>query len=261
MSLKHCIPEKIRAWLFWRRAKILAVIKKAGHKFGLGRFIWKLSLPSETSFWEEYLATRGKSCGAMEEFNFRTSPDAELQPWLKEWMKCPAGAEVRVLDVGAGPLTWVGKKWSGHKVVIDAIDPLAEAYGQMLRRQGIQPPVATQPGDGEKVVQLFGREVFDLTFARNSLDHSYDAIQAVTSMIEATKPGGIIFLWHNQNEAERLCYQGLHQWNFRLDRTELLVWKGDKTLNVNRAFAGQLQVLRCELRDDMIQAIYRKVST
>jgi len=258
MSLKRCIPEKIRIWLYWRRAKTLAVVKKAGHKLGLGKFIWKVSLPSEISFWDEYLASRGKSCGAVEEFNFRTDPNAALQPWLREWMNCPTGAEVRVLDVGAGPLTWVGKQWSGRKVVIDAIDPLADAYSRIMREQGIQPPVETKPGNGEDVVKLFGRHVFDLAFARNCLDHSYDAIQAVTSMIEATKPGGIIFLWHNQDEAERLSYQGLHQWNFRLEKGELLVWKGDQSLNINRAFAEQLQVLRCELRDDMIQAVYRK---
>ena len=261
MSLKHCLPEKTRAWLYWRRAKTFAVIKKAGHKIGLGKFIWKLGLPSEISFWGEYLATRGKSCEAVEEFNFRTNLDSELQPWLREWLNCPEGSMVRVLDVGAGPLTWVGKKWNGRKVVIDAIDPLAEAYGQILHREGIKPPVETKLGDGEDVVKLFGRQVFDLAFARNCLDHSYDAIKAVTSMIEATKPGGIIFLWHNPDEAERLSYQGLHQWNFRLENGELLVWKGDKTLNVNRVFAKQLQVLRCELQDDMIQAVYRKVQT
>jgi SAM-dependent methyltransferase len=259
MSLKHFIPETTRIRLHKGRANILAVVKKSGHKLGLGKLIWKLSLPSETGFWEEYLATRGKSCGAAEEFNFRTSPDSEFQPWLKEWLNCPEGAEVRVLDVGAGPLTWVGKKWSGRRVVIDAIDPLAEAYGRIMRREGIKPPVETKPGDGEEVMRLFGPQVFDLAFARNCLDHSYDAIQAVTSMIEATKPGGIIFLWHNPDEAESLNYQGLHQWNFRLTNGELLVWKGDKTLNVNRVFAAQLEVLRCELEDGMIQAVYRKV--
>lgn len=167
---------------------------------------------------------------------------------------------VRVLDVGAGPLTWMGKNWPGRKLTIDAIDPLAEAYGQIMRRLVIKPPVETKPGDGEEVVKLFGRQVFDLTFARNCLDHSYDAIQAVTSMIEATKPGGIIVLWHNQDEAEHLCYEGLHQWNFRLENSELIVWKGHRKLNVNRVFAGQLHTLRCELRENMIQAVYRKAA-
>jgi SAM-dependent methyltransferase len=259
MSLKHCIPQKYRAALHRRRAKTFAVVKKAGHRLGLGKFIWKWSLPTEVGFWDEYLSSRGKSCNAVDEFKFRTDPDSEFQPWLREWMNCPEGSRVRVLDVGAGPLTWVGKKWPGRELAIDAIDPLAESYAGIMRRHNIHPPVPTKPGDGEDAAKMFGGNVFDLAFARNCLDHSYDAIQAVRSMIEATKPGGVIFLWHNQDEAEHLNYQGLHQWNFRLQQGELLVWKGNKEMNVNREYAGKLQVLRCELREDMIQAVYRKL--
>jgi SAM-dependent methyltransferase len=259
MALKHLFPEPVRRWLFWRRAKTLAVVKKIGHALGLGKFIWKLALPSEAGFWEEYLATRGKSCRAEEEFQFRVSPDSEFQPWLRQWMNCPEGSEIRVLDVGAGPLTWVGKTWSGRRVRIDAIDPLADAYDQLLQQQGITPPVRTIKGDGEEIVNQFGRQIFDMAFARNCLDHSYNAIQAVTAMIEVAKPGGVIFLWHNQDEAEHLSYQGLHQWNFRLENGDLVVWRGEKKLNVNRAFSKQLKVLRCELDGDMIQAVYRKL--
>jgi SAM-dependent methyltransferase len=260
MALKHLLSSQTRAWLYWRRAKTLAVFKKIGHRLGLGKFIWKISLPTEVGFWDEYLATRGKSCAAEAEFNFRTDPAAELQPWLREWLNCPAGSQVRILDVGAGPLSWVGKKWPERQVVLQAIDPLADSYRQIMERNNINPPVVTMPGDGEEVVKRFGAGVFDLTFARNCLDHSYDAIRAVTNMIEATKPGGVIFLWHNQDEAEHLSYEGLHQWNFRLEKNELVVWRNDRRMNVNQVYAQQLQVLRCELRDGMIQAVYRKIA-
>jgi SAM-dependent methyltransferase len=259
MSLKHLIPERTRTWLYWRRARLFACFKKIGHAIGLGKVIWKFSLPSEVGFWADYLGTRGKSCQAEEEFQFRISPDSELQSWLKQWLVWPEETSLRVLDVGAGPLTWVGKKWDGRPLQIDAIDPLAEAYDQIMQQYGIHPPVRTKKGEGEAVVQVFGEGVFDLTFARNSLDHSYDAMAAVTSMIAATKPGGIIFLWHNQDEAEHLSYQGLHQWNFRLRNGELLVWKGNRVLNVNRDFSESLEVLRCDMEGDMIHAAYRKL--
>src|SRR4029077_3066792 len=112
----------------------------------------------------------------------------------------------------------------------------ANSYAELMRRHDIKPPVLTKPGDGEDVVKLFGANQFDLAFARNCLDHSYDAIRAVRNMIDAAKPGGIIFLWHNQDEAEHLSYEGLHQWNFRLQQGELLVWKAEKKLNVNQEY-------------------------
>ena len=260
MPIKHLIPKPIRRGLSRGRAKTFAALKKSGHALGLGKFIWKTGLPSEVSFWNEYLATGGKSCDAVDEFKFRIAPDSQLQPWLCEWLDCPEGSVVRVLDVGAGPLTWIGKKWAARDVQIEAIDPLAEAYDQIMNQHGIRPPVRTKKDDGEEVVRRFGRDGFDLAFARNCLDHAYDAIQAVTNMIEATKPGGVVFLWHNEDEAERLSYQGLHQWNFHLQQGELVVWKGKRVMNVNQTFAKQLKTLRCELRDGMIQAVYRKLA-
>jgi SAM-dependent methyltransferase len=259
MSLKHLVPKKLRGPVNRCRLKAFAVVKKTGHALGLGKLIWQNALPSEVGFWEDYLKSHGKSCSAEAEFQFRTDAQAAMQPWLCELLKFPVGSKVRVLDVGAGPLTWVGKKWAGHEVEIIAIDPLADAYNQIMQQHNITPPVRTQKGDGEEVVKMFGRDQFDLAFARNCLDHAYDAMLAVTSMIEATKPGGIIFLWHNEDEAEQLHYDGLHQWNFRLQNNELLVWKGGRVLNVNQSFGARLQVIRCERIDGMIQAVYRKV--
>ncbi len=259
MSLKQYIPEKTRAWLFWKRVRLFSLLKRAGHALGLGKLTWKMSLPSEIQFWDAYIRSRGTSCHAEEEFAFRTSPEAELQPWLREWLTVPDGAELRVLDVGAGPLTWVGKKWGARRIAVSAVDPLADAYNMLMARHGVTPPVRTERGNGEEIVERFGAGMFDLVFARNSLDHSYDAIRAVTAMVEAAKPGGIVFLWHNPDEAEGLDYQGLHQWNFCLANGGLQVWRAGRRLDVNTEFMGQLEVLRCELREGMIEAIYRKL--
>jgi len=261
MSFNHLIPASIRGWLFWRRVRVLSFFKRAGHALGLGRLTWKMSLPSEVSFWEDYIRTRGGNCHAEEEFTFRTAADSELQPWLREWLNVPDGTELRALDVGAGPLTWIGKKWGDRRLHIVAVDPLADSYNTLMDRYGIQPPVRTECGNGEDIVARFGAQAFDLVFARNSLDHSFDAIRAVTSIVEVAKPGGVIFLWHNPDEAEGLDYQGLHQWNFRLENGELIVWRGTHKLNVNRELAEHLTVLRCELHEGMIQAVFRKRCT
>jgi hypothetical protein len=83
--------------------------------------------------------------------------------------------------------------------------------------------VRTAPIAGEELPDVFPAHLFDLAFARNSLDHSYDTPQVIKNMGAATKSGDIVFLWHAQNEGERQNYQGLHQWNFRKEGDTLIV--------------------------------------
>jgi SAM-dependent methyltransferase len=259
MKLKSLIPEEIRRWLFWRRAGLIALLKKTGHTLGLSKLVWKMSLPSEVRFWDDYIRTRGQCCEAAAEFSFRMSPDSELQPWLQELLPPPAEGVLKILDVGAGPLTWIGKKWGARTIQIHALDPLAAAYNKILDHYALNPPVRTAAVAGEDLPAVFPAASFDLVFARNSLDHSYNAPQVIKNMVAATKSGGVVFLWHAQNEGERYNYQGLHQWNFRKENDALIVWRMQENFNVNEFFAGQLQLLYCTLADDMIKAVYRKL--
>jgi SAM-dependent methyltransferase len=258
MKLKKLIPEPVRRWLFWRRVGVLAVLKKTGHALGFSKVVWKMSLPSEVHFWDDYIRTHGESCRATEEFAFRMSPDSELQPWLQKLLPAP-DTTLKFLDVGAGPLTWIGKKWGTRQIEIKAIDPLADSYNKILDHYDLTPPVRTAAIAGEDLLQSFPADSFDLVFARNSLDHSYDAPQVIKNMAAATKRGGVLFLWHGQNEGESGNYQGLHQWNFRKEDDQLVLWRMQTTFNVNEFFIGELELIYCTLVDNMIQAVYRKV--
>lgn len=253
------MPEAIRRWLFWRRVALLAMLKKAGHALGLSKLVWRMSLPSEVHFWDDYIRTCGQCCEAADEFAFRISPDSELQTWLQELLPKPEDAALKFLDVGAGPLTWIGKKWGARRIQITALDPLADSYNKILDHYGLNPPVRTAAIAGEDLLKVFPVDSFDLAFARNSLDHSYDVPQVIKNMVSVTKPGGIVFLWHAQNEGERYNYQGLHQWNFRKEGDALIVWRMQTSFNVNEFFADQLQLISCTLADDMIKAVYQKV--
>lgn len=272
MSFKDSIPPPLRKWLAQRKAGATAVSRKVGHKLGLGKKIWEKALPEEISFWDDFIGSRGASYDAEEEFAFRIDPNSQLQPWLADYLSAPTGSTVRILDVGAGPLTWVGKKHDGWNVEIEAIDPLAESYDKALDGNGVVPPVRTKKGNGEDIVEIFGPESFDITFARNCLDHAFDAVKAVRDMVEATKPGGIMCLWHQQDEAERMQYHGLHQWNFHAENGELTLSSPNVKVNVNKEFAGKIQCLRCDIANDwsvfssaremdegMIEAVYRKL--
>ena len=116
------------------------------------------------------------------EYQRRMDPQLDLQEDLKGLMQAPPGAVVRILDVGAGPLTNVGKRWEGRTVELVPVDPLASEYKAILMRLKLRPPVLTEPADGENLVEKFEKNSFDLVCAYNSLDHSQDPLKAIQQM-------------------------------------------------------------------------------
>jgi hypothetical protein len=63
--------------------------------------------------------------------------------------------EISILDVGAGPLTWLGYRYSGKKLTIVPVDPLAAEYDRLLHEAGLEPPVRTIPVAGEELLEHF----------------------------------------------------------------------------------------------------------
>jgi len=206
---------------------------------------WKSGLPIEMTFWEWALKDNGKNWDQGEWRNC-TNPDLELQQELKDLIPAPPGAIVRILDVGSGPLTRVGKKWSGREVQISPVDPLGDQYNALMARLSLKPLVAPIQGDGEKLLDLFQPDTFDLGYASNSLDHSYDPIAAIQQMLAVVKPGHFVYLWHATNEGVKAHYSGLHQWNFNVRKDEFVLSDGKHTQSVTEACKGLAEVT-CEL--------------
>jgi len=67
---------------------------------------------------------------------------------------------------------------------------------------------------GELLAERFPTGSFDLVWAENCVDHSYDPIRVINAAIDVVKVGGWVVMVHAQNEAENEHYDGLHQWNF-----------------------------------------------
>ncbi|MEX0332214.1 MAG: methyltransferase domain-containing protein, partial [Puniceicoccaceae bacterium] len=130
----------------------------------------------------------------------------------------------RVLDVGAGPVTAMGDYWEGKDITIVPVDPLAEAYADLLQRYAITLPTPTIYGLGEELIEQFGKETFHFAYACNCLDHSMDPVECYRQMLGVLKPGCSLVTFHEANEAERQNYEGLHQWNFSVRESRLIVW-------------------------------------
>ena len=113
---------------------------------------WEQGVWHETWFWQTWVDSQGSQWP--EEYAKRIDPTLPLQGGLRECLDARQ-AEFDILDVGAGPLTWVGKVWEGHLVRITAVDPLATRYSEMLEKAHVTPLVRTQPGEVEALADIF----------------------------------------------------------------------------------------------------------
>lgn len=213
-------------------------------KFGPSNTDWNKGVPEEMRFWAMALSDQGRHWNA-EEFRRRTDPRSEFQPELQALIPTSSGDTVRLLDVGAGPLTTLGSRWPNRDLRITALDPLAAEYAALLARLGIQPPVVTSVGEGEKLSEQFPTDHFDLAYSCNALDHSRDPVIAIAQMLAVVKPGRFVYLWHFANEGLCECYTGMHQWNFDTRGNEFLIGDGRTTRSLGTELAGRAS-LTCE---------------
>jgi len=201
---------------------------------------WKDGLPNELEHWRHWLASGRDGAfagGRFDDYEWRTNPNTVLQAHIARHLEpfAPPGTTISILDVGAGPLTCVGKKWPERIVHIVAVDPLAEQYNQLLKQLNIAPLVRVQFAEVERLSEHFPLNHFDLVNCQNALDHVYDPFVGIQQMLAVVKPQHAVVLLHRVNEGEREGYYGLHQWNFSREGDEFTIWNKDLHLSVNEA--------------------------
>lgn len=208
---------------------------------GPSQKVWEDNLEDEVGFWNRYLSTSGLEWP--DEFQMRLDPSSVVTDELVAGhLSRLASTEVSILDVGAGPLTIINKTFPGKTLTITATDPLANEYDRLLAGARIDPPIRTMRCEGERLMMMFEPETFDIAFARNALDHSYEPIQVIRNMIGLVKTGGFVLLKHRRNEALTVGYEGLHRWNFDNDDGDLLVWNPDTRHSVRAGFGHCVDV-------------------
>lgn len=226
---------------------------------GLRHFLWRDALGDEVRFWTRYLSSGGLSW--KEEYRDRLDAALPLQEDVRACITPRPGHPVRILDVGAGPLTVLGKVWEGWEIQLSAVDPLARQYAEVLAQQQLKAPVPTEECRAEDLAARFGCGVFDLAYARNCLDHSEDPVQAVEQMVEVVRPGGVVLLEHWPDEGESEDYHGLHQWNFRCENGAFIIWNRTCRTDMGARLAGRARV-ECRLKTSegkpMVVATIRK---
>ncbi len=179
-----------------------------------------ISLRQEVADWEPCIAGETRQAA---ERALRLSSNQMFPAWAKPLIRGNP-EKIRVLDVGAGPVTTFGNVWVGHEIEVTAIDPMAEAYSELLRQYGIIPHTPTIYGMGEHLVEQFGENTFDFVYACEVLDQALDPLECYRQMIAVLKPGCSLVSLHEANEGEHNGYEGVHQWNFSLRESRLMLW-------------------------------------
>ncbi len=210
-------------------------------KLGLQKQVWSHGLFDELQYWERVLspeALKANTDGYLE----RLDPQQKLEERFTELINVPTGAPVSILDVGAGPITSMGKVWDGHSVTVVPIDPLAERYRELLDKMHLTPPVYTVNVEGEKIGEHYPANSFELAHSRNALDHCYDPMVVIQQMVDSVKPACFVYLWHVKNVADMEQHKGLHQWNFDHVNGKFMVSSEQKSYCVNDELAGKATV-------------------
>jgi SAM-dependent methyltransferase len=195
---------------------------------------WERALPGEMRFWRRVLSDPA----AHERLRALRAGYAwgERDVYAAVADRLPMGP-VKVLDVGAGPVSVVPKVHPGRTFEVTAIDPMAPQFDALLRELGIEPWVRTVSGTGEDMFELVEPGTFDVAHGSNSVDHTHDPALVIRNMLLAVKPGGLVLLRHERNEAVNEHYRALHQWNFDLDGADFVLWRPGVRRNLSRELA------------------------
>lgn len=205
---------------------------------------WLKGLPEEIGFWYHYLQTRGGD--HQDDFVFRLRLDTDIcerDNTLATALLSLGRSEVRVLDVGSGPLTNLGKRLADIHVTIIPCDPLADVYGWLLDKCNIIPPIPSQFADVENLSMYFARDTFDAVHCANALDHSYNPIGGIFEMLKVVHPRGFVQIGCWENEAEREHYSGLHQWNFTERNHDLVMWNRRTEIALRELYGDALEII------------------
>jgi SAM-dependent methyltransferase len=203
-------------------------------------FDWWQGSASEIAFWDRWHASEGLQWP--ESFKQRQLATRQFDINLLRGMTYEDIGSLKLLDVGAGPMTSLGPDYKGTRLDITACDPLAPLYSSISSKYDINPPIRTMLAFVEDLTVFYDCNSFDFTNCRNSLDHTFDPIRGIEEMLLVTKLGGKIYLFHRANEAEKEKYSGLHQWNFDCIDNHFVVWNKKSRIDVTEAYRGEHEI-------------------
>ena len=126
--------------------------------------------------------------------------------------------EVKIADIGSGPVSSIGSYLPGVKVKVYPSDVQDFTEWWETRRNwwkvNVKPFLPVERQDMEKLT--YPNDFFDIVWCHNALDHTRNAKEAVKEMIRVCKTGGWICIICS---LDQLSTGYLHYWNAKQDGT------------------------------------------
>jgi SAM-dependent methyltransferase len=238
-------------------SRLKSAVRRALLRTRAGTRLWWRSqgLRHELDFWSDWFELRGGPRWS-DDYRRRLEPEPLIDDLLvTERLDEIAGTDVKIIDVGAGPISRLGNRYPGKRIDLAAADPLADEYDGLLTRYGIEPYVRTVEAHGERLLERFPAGSFDIAYAVNSLDHSYDPLRIVENMLALIRPDGIVLLRHGRNEGQHRRFSGPHQWNFDVADDHVVIWNHVVTNRLDDAFRHRADIRGWIERDEVLVRI------
>lgn len=226
------------------------------------------SAREELGFWERELALDGKHpevvrrrldpATRIEEF-----PPLLLQhviPFVQEAFGLDGPA--RCVEIGSGPLSTLAHGVTAGLLELTAVDVLAEAYVELLRRTGHADfPVRPIAGTAEGLLDVVPEGHFHIAYARNALDHTEDIARSFDALVHALVSGGVLVLEHHLREGTRQEWSDSHNWDLDI-QGDALVATGREAERIVLSDRGDLELVylqhRSDLLDGWIEHVFRR---
>lgn len=217
---------------------------------------WLSGIPYEVAFWESYYGNPrrladlnrwsqyGKEC-SLEGFD------------IGEYISSCPDMNPRLLDVGAALSYAFGNIICGKEADVTYVDPLALFYNDILHRTKADRPEISF-GMIEYLSLMYGRDKVNFIHVRNALDHSSNPVAGLLQCLLTVKEGGIVYLNHFTNEAERENYRGFHQYNIACKEGHLHFWNQSGDVDVTALCEGFADVDVSVTDGGRVVAVIRK---
>ena len=164
----------------------------------------------EYEFWDGWIKNEGVA--GDDDFRKRLDDAAEVEGYHRQILDKVYQEDMKILDVGAGPVTAIYSCYNNSKLQIRACDPLGDGYKEILRKYNRVPRVVTETCVCEDLSSEIA-EKFDWINCQNALDHASDPCKVLDEMISLLLPKGTISLFHAINEGVNEGFRGFHKWN------------------------------------------------